>query len=361
MTLGSTDASRWKETLAPYAVPSWSRGIAAIVTSLLPYLAITAAMYLLLSVSVWLTIALMIPAAGFLVRTFVVFHDCCHGSLLPSRRANTFFGGVLGLAVLTPYSAWRREHAIHHGTAGDLDRRGIGDVETLTVDEYHARPRGGRIAYRAFRNPLIMFGLGPMFAMIIGPRIVVPSMRPRVRNSVLAMDLALALAIGALVWAIGPIDMLIIWLPVAMLAGVGGIFLFYVQHQFEDVYWQRNENWSYFDAALQGSSYLNLPRLLHFFSANIGYHHLHHLNARIPHYNLPRAHHASPRFAEVPTLSIAQGMRCVRFKLFDERAGKMVTFAQARRVAAASTGSTAPVASAASGASPATPATVSVS
>jgi omega-6 fatty acid desaturase (delta-12 desaturase) len=330
----SPSDSGWKETLAPYSAASWSQGTLAVVTSLLPYLALTVAMYLLLSVSVWLTIALMVPAAAFLVRTFVIFHDCTHGSLFPSRRANTIVGGVLGLFVLTPFSAWRHEHAVHHGTAGDLDRRGVGDVETLTVDEYNDLPLSGRFAYRAFRNPAIMFTIGPIVAMIIGPRIASRTMRPRLRNSVLVMDAALVVAMGLLVWAVGPIDLLIILLPVAMIAGAGGIWLFYVQHQFEDVYWQRHESWSYFEAALQGCSFLDLPAIGHFFSANIGYHHLHHLNARIPHYNLPAAHRADPRFAQVPTLSVRQGLQCTRFKLFDERVGKMVTFGQARSYAA---------------------------
>ncbi|MBO0769757.1 MAG: fatty acid desaturase [Solirubrobacterales bacterium] len=325
-----TTRTPWKAILAPYTEPCARRGSAAIVTSVLPYLALTVAMYLLYTISPLLSLVLLLPAAGFLVRTFVVFHDCAHGSLLPSRRANAIFGNILGVLVLAPYAAWRHEHAVHHATHGDLDRRGTGDVETLTVREYNERGWGGRFAYRAFRNPLIMFGLGPIFAMIIRPRLISADMRPRIRNSILANDLALAVVGVAVGWLFGWWQLLIIWLPTAMIAGAAGIFLFYVQHQFEDAYWERGDDWSYYDAALRGSSYLKLPAILNFFSANIGFHHLHHLNARIPSYHLPEAHRSSPDFAKVPTLTMLDGVRCVRYKLWDEQSRRMVGFAEAR-------------------------------
>jgi omega-6 fatty acid desaturase (delta-12 desaturase) len=317
------------DKLAPFAVPSLMRGLLAIATSALPYLALCVAMYLLLTVSDLLPLVLAIPAAGFLVRVFVVFHDCAHGSLLPSRRANAVLGSVLGLFVLSPFRRWRHDHAVHHATSGDLDRRGVGDIPTLTVEEYWGRSRRGRLAYRMLRNPLVMFGLGPVFAMIIGPRIVSRGARPRMRNSVLGTDAVLLILLGVACWAIGWRAFLIVWAPAALLAGSIGIWLFYVQHQFEDAYWQNRENWSYADAALCGSSYLKLPVVLQFFTGNIGLHHVHHLNARIPNYNLQRAHNASPRLADVPTLSLWDALRAVRFKLWDERAGRLVTFAQA--------------------------------
>jgi acyl-lipid omega-6 desaturase (Delta-12 desaturase) len=266
-----------------------------------------------------------------LLRVFVMFHDCAHGSLLPSRRANAVLGTVLGLLVLSPFRRWRHDHAVHHATSGDLDRRGVGDIVTLTVAEYRARRWRGRAAYRLIRNPLVMFGLGPVFAMIVGPRIVARGARPRMRNSVLGTDVALAVAVGGLCLLIGWRAFLIVWAPAALVAGSVGIWLFYVQHQFEDAYWQSGDVWSYADAALRGSSYLKLPRVLQFFTGNIGLHHVHHLNARIPNYNLRRAHAASPMFASVPTLSLWSGLRSVRFKLWDEQAGRLVTFAQARR------------------------------
>jgi omega-6 fatty acid desaturase (delta-12 desaturase) len=307
----------------------------SVATSALPYLVLCVLMYLALSVSVVLTLALAIPAAGFLVRVFVVFHDCAHGSLLPSKRANAVVGSVLGLFVLSPFRRWRHDHAVHHATSGDLDRRGVGDVITLTISEYEARTPRGRLTYRLIRNPLIMFGLGPVIAMVIGPRLVSRGTRRRMRNSVLGTDVALVVVVSGLVWLMGWQAFLIVWAPSALLAGSVGIWLFYVQHQFEDAYWQSSDEWSYADAALRGSSYLKLPTVLRFFTGNIGLHHVHHLNARIPNYNLPRAHAASPMFAAVPTLSIWDGVRSVRLKLWDEQANRLVTFAQARRSLAA--------------------------
>jgi acyl-lipid omega-6 desaturase (Delta-12 desaturase) len=323
--------SPWREVLAPFAVPSLRRGLLAVATSAFPYLALCVLMYLTLAISPVLTLVLAIPAAGFLVRVFVVFHDCAHGSLLPSKRANAIVGSVLGVFVLSPFRRWRHDHAVHHATSGDLDRRGVGDVITLTITEYQARSPRGRLAYRLIRNPLVMFGLGPVIAMVIGPRLVARGARRRMRNSVLGTDVALVVLVGGLCWLIGWQAFLIVWAPAALLAGSVGIWLFYVQHQFEDAYWQSSADWNYADAALRGSSYLRLPPVLQFFTGNIGLHHVHHLNARIPNYNLPRAHNASPMFAAVPTLSLWDGVRSVRLKLWDEQANRLVTFAQARR------------------------------
>jgi acyl-lipid omega-6 desaturase (Delta-12 desaturase) len=321
----------WREAIAPFATPCLKRGLLAVATSVLPYAALSVAIYLTLGVSPALSAVLIVLAAGFLVRVFVMFHDCAHGSLLPSRRANAMLGSFLGLLVLSPFCRWRHDHAVHHATSGDLDRRGVGDVLTLTVAEYRARTWRGRLGYRLLRNPVVMFGVGPVFAMVIGPRLVARDARPRMRSSVIRTDAALVLVVGALCWLIGWRDFLIVWAPSALLAGSVGIWLFYVQHQFEDAYWQRDDDWNYADAALRGSSHLKLPRLLQFFTGNIGLHHVHHLNARIPNYHLPRAHASSPVFATVPTLSLRDGLRAVRFKLWDEQAGRLVTFAQAHR------------------------------
>jgi omega-6 fatty acid desaturase (delta-12 desaturase) len=319
----------WSVALAPYAEPRLSRSLLEIATSVVPYLGLSVAMYLAVKVSVLLVLVLAIPTGGFLVRTFILFHDCSHGSLMRSRRANAWLGAFLGLFVLAPFRRWRHDHAVHHATSGDLERRGVGDVPTLTVAEYQMRSRRGQLAYRAFRNPLVMFGLGPLFAMIVGPRLVTRAQRPRMRHSVLGTDLALLVVAGGLCWLIGWSTFLLVWGPAAMLAGSAGIWLFYVQHQFEDAYWQSAEQWSYADAALCGSSYLKLPKVLQFFSGNIGLHHVHHLNARIPNYNLQRAHDENSMFHGVPTLSLWDGLRSVRLKLWDEDRGRLVTFTQA--------------------------------
>jgi omega-6 fatty acid desaturase (delta-12 desaturase) len=321
----------WRETLAPYAKPHLGRSLRDLATSVLPYLALSVAMYAALKVSYLLVLVIAIPAAGFLVRTFILFHDCSHGSFLASRRANLWLGTVLGLFVYSPFLRWRHDHAIHHATSGDLDRRGGGDVRTLTVSEYQALPPRARLGYRLFRNPLVMFGIGPIVALLVGPRIVAKSARPRMRQSVLGTNVALALLIVALCWLVGWRDYLLIQAPTLLLAGSAGIWLFYVQHQFEDAYWESADTWSYADAALRGSSYLKLPRVLQFFSGNIGLHHVHHLSARIPNYNLQRAHDENAIFHEVPTLSLGDGLRAVRLKLWDEKHRRMVTFAEARR------------------------------
>jgi acyl-lipid omega-6 desaturase (Delta-12 desaturase) len=325
------DTAAWRDALAPYAQARWGRGLLGIATSLLPYLGLSVLMYIMLEDSVLLALALSIPTAGFLARTFIMFHDCTHGSLLPSRRGNRWFGAVLGAFVLAPFRRWRHDHAVHHASSGDLHRRGVGDIPMLTVAEYQSRSWRGRVAYRLFRNPVVMFGLGPVFAMMIGPRIATRAQRPRLRRSVLGTDLALAVVIGALCWLIGWQDFLLVWGPAALITGAVGIWLFYVQHQFEDVCWQSGEQWTFVDAALSGSSYLKLPPPLQFFTGNIGLHHVHHLNARIPNYNLQRAHDKTGLFRDVPVLTLRDGLRAVRLKLWDEQQGRLVTFAQSHK------------------------------
>ena len=333
----SLEPSGWSETLAPYARPNPRRSALDIATSVVPYIALWVLMYLSLSVSYLLTLALAIPAAGFPVRSFIVFHDCTHGSFMRSKRANAWVGTTVGLIVFQCFRAWKHEHAIHHATAGDLDRRGVGDVDTITVAEYESKRWQGRLAYRVFRNPLVMFGIVPFVAMLIVPRIPEKGARPRIRNAVWATNAALIVLIGALCWLIGWRQFLEIQVPVLMISGATGIWLFYVQHQFEDVYWESAGHWSYADAALRGSSYLKLPKVLQFFTGNIGLHHVHHLSARIPNYNLQRAHDDNPIFHGVPVLSLVDGVRAVRLKLYDEDQGRMVTWAQARRSRAAGT------------------------
>jgi omega-6 fatty acid desaturase (delta-12 desaturase) len=233
--------------------------------------------------------------------------------------------------VYTPFHSWRHEHAVHHATAGDLDRRGMGDVETLTVAEYAGSSRGRRIAYRLMRNPFVLLGVGPLWALILEPRLVPGWARVRFGRKILATDAALVALLGGLFALAGWQAVLLVQLVPAMLAGAVGIWLFYVQHQFEDVYWERKDRWRYVESALRGSSYLRLPRILQFFTGNIGLHHVHHLNARIPNYNLQRAHDENPLFHNVRQLSFWDAVLALRLKLYDERSGRLVTFAQARR------------------------------
>jgi len=330
-SLQSPSNAPWRRTLTPYERPHLGRGVADIATSVVPYAALTVLMYLAVDSSLLLVLALAIPAAGFLVRTFIVFHDCAHGSFLPSKRANAWLGSVLGLLVFESFAKWRHSHAVHHATAGDLDRRGVGDVHTLTVAEYRASGWRRRLGYRLFRNPLVMFGLGPLYGMVIHPRLVPRSARPRIRRSVIATNLALAALVATLCLLMGWREYLLVQGPIVLLAGAAGVWLFYVQHQFEDTYWQSAGDWSYADAALRGSSHLKLPKPLQFFTGNIGLHHVHHLSTRIPNYNLQRAHDENPIFHGVPTLSLWDGLRAVRLKLWDEDTRQLLTFAEARR------------------------------
>ena len=321
----------WHDTLAPYAQPRLGRSVVEVATSVVPYLALSGVIYATLGVSIFLTLALAIPTAGFLVRTFIVFHDCGHGSMLPSKRANAYLGAFTGLLVLAPFTRWRHDHAVHHATSGDLERRGVGDVLTLTVAEYRARTPRGRLAYRLIRNPLVMFGLGPVFAMIIGPRVVAKGARPRMRNSVLATDLALATIAAGLCLLIGWQQFLLVWAPSAMLAGSVGIWLFYVQHQFEDAYWQSADDWTYAEAGLRGSSYLRLPKVLQFFTGSIGLHHVHHVAPRIPNYRLQSCHDAHPLFARSPVVRLRSAMASLRLALWDEDRQRLIAFRDVTR------------------------------
>jgi acyl-lipid omega-6 desaturase (Delta-12 desaturase) len=321
----------WRDVLAPYERPRVARSLLDLATSVVPYLALLVVIYLVRDISLLLVLALAVPAAGFMLRTYIMFHDCAHGSFLPSKRANAWLGVGLGLLVYSSFHSWRHSHAVHHATAGDLDRRGVGDVPTLTVAEYRASSRGRRLGYRLFRNPLVMFGLGPIYAMALRPRLFSRSDRARIRRSVMATNVALAVVVGLACWLVGWRTYLLVQWPATLLAGSAGVWLFYVQHQFEDTYWRSAGDWSYADAALRGSSHLKLPSVLRFFTGNIGLHHVHHLSARVPNYNLQRAHDETAIFHEVPTLSLWDGLRAVRLKLWDEDRGRLVTFAEAQR------------------------------
>jgi acyl-lipid omega-6 desaturase (Delta-12 desaturase) len=320
----------WRERLAPYARPDARRSAWDVATSVVPYLELTALMYATAHISVALTLLIALPTAGFLVRTFIVFHDCAHGSFLPSRRGNAWLGTVCGLLVYSPFHSWRHEHNVHHATSGDLDRRGKGDVDTLTVAEYTALSAAGRLGYRLIRNPFVMLVAGPIWALLLEPRLVPGWARARYGRKILATDAALVALVGGLCLALGWQTVLLVQLPTAMLAGATGIWLFYVQHQFEGVYWKRRADWDYTEASLHGSSHLRLPRVLQFFTGNIGLHHVHHLNARIPNYNLQRAHDENEVFHGVHELTLWDGIRAFSLKLYDEDTGRLVGFAGAR-------------------------------
>jgi omega-6 fatty acid desaturase (delta-12 desaturase) len=326
----------WHEGLAPYMKPSMPLSILDLATSVVPFIAGWIGMYLAYeNVGYWLSIILALPTAGFLLRTFIVFHDCTHGSFMPTKRANHIVGAITGFLVWTPFARWGHQHAVHHGSAGDLDRRGVGDVHTLTVSEYRALDWKGRLLYRLFRNPLVMFTIGPIYSLMVMPRIVPKDARPRIRHSVILTNLALVAVITGLCFLVGPWAFFIIEGPVVLLAGMAGVWLFYVQHQFEDVYWESSDQWSYADAALRGSSYLKLPKVLQWFSGNIGLHHVHHLSAKVPNYHLQAAHDNNEIFHDVPVLTFWKSLGCTRFKVIDDDTGRLLTWAEVRQMEAA--------------------------
>ena len=326
----------WQSAVAKFQTPSAWRASWQILNTLVPYAATWYLMYLSLQVSLWLALPLAVLAGALLVRIFIIFHDCGHDSFFRSRLANDITGFCAGVLVLTPYYHWRWEHAQHHATSGDLERRGIGDIWTMTVEEYLAASRGKRFAYRLARNPLLLFLVGPVYLFVFRERFPVRSAGSRERNSVWWVNLAIAAMLILMGWAFGFVPYLILMTIAISVAGIGGVWLFYVQHQFEEVYWERGEKWDYTAAALQGSSYYKLPAVLRWFSGNIGYHHIHHLSPRVPNYNLGRCHESAEIFREVKPLGLFKSLKSARLHLWDESSRRLVSFRamwRARRAA----------------------------
>jgi omega-6 fatty acid desaturase (delta-12 desaturase) len=315
-----------KENVAKFQSASWWRARWQVVNSFLPYGLLWFAMDRALSVSYWLMLPTAILAAGFLVRIFIIFHDCGHGSFFKSKRANNAAGALAGVLLLTPYRHWRWQHALHHGTAGDLDRRGSGDIWTLTVEEYLRSTRWQRLAYRLARNPIVLFVIAPLYVFAVHHRFAASTAPARERQSVHRTNSALlgiALVMSAL---IGLKAFLLIQLTVSGIAGALGLWLFYVQHQFEGAFWERSENWNYTAAALQGSSFYKLPRILQWFTGNIGFHHIHHLSPRIPNYHLQQCHEADPFFNTIQPITLLASLRFLTFRLWDEQHKVFVGF-----------------------------------
>jgi acyl-lipid omega-6 desaturase (Delta-12 desaturase) len=274
----------------------------------------------------WITLALAVIAAGVLVRIFILFHDCCHGSFFSSRRANTILGYVSGILIFTPFEDWRHAHAVHHATAGDLDRRGTGDIWTMTTEEYLAAPRRKRLAYRIYRNPFILFIPGPVLLFLFFQRFSTKGAKERERNSVALTNLAILLVVVVASFTIGLRTYLLIQFPVIVIAGSLGLWLFYLQHQFEKVYWARHEFWDPVRVALEGSSYLKLPKILQWFTGNIGLHHIHHARPTIPNYNLQRCFDNVPAFQAVEPLTIRTSLKSLGLGLYDEKQKKLISF-----------------------------------
>ena len=322
----SAAANVSKENVTRFQVASLGRARWQLINSFVPYVLLWVAMVYVLAVSYWLMLPLALLAAGFLARIFIIFHDCGHGSFFKSQRANNAIGTISGLLNLTPYRHWRWQHAIHHGTAGDLDRRGSGDIWTLTVQEYLQSSPWKRLAYRLARNPLVLFAIAPLYVFVVHHRFAVAEAPKRERQSVHRTNwMLLGIAVG-MSSIIGLKQFLLIQITVSAFAGAAGLWLFYVQHQFQGAYWARTDKWNYTDAALKGSSFYKLPKVLQWFTGNIGFHHIHHLSPRIPNYHLQRCHEADPFFKGIKPVTLITSLESIKFRLWDEQHNVFVGF-----------------------------------
>ncbi|MFC4809729.1 fatty acid desaturase [Paenibacillus sp. GCM10023250] len=340
MTL-SKSLNYLRKLLAPYERSSWPRSVWQLFNTFVPLILLWYGAYRSLSVSYLLTLAIALVAAGLMVRVFIIFHDCCHGSFFANRTANEIIGTLAGVLTLSPFRQWRNSHAIHHATNGNLDRRGTGDIWTLTVDEYVALPLFKRIGYRIYRNPLILFGLGPIYVFLIDYRFNRKKAKTAERLNTHLTNLGIAALAALLCEAVGWQAFVLIQAPIFLVSGVAGFWLFYVQHQFEHSYFEKNENWSYVDAALNGSSFYKLPGILQWFSGNIGYHHIHHLSPRVPNYFLERTHDENPMLNGVRPVTLISSLRSLRFRIWDEHRKQLMGFGYVKQYRAAQSGKSA--------------------
>jgi omega-6 fatty acid desaturase (delta-12 desaturase) len=331
------EASNWSRILARYRNPSAARSLVEIAITLGPFVALWAATWLGLYFGYWISLVLAIPAAGFLVRLFMIQHDCGHGSFFRSKALNDWIGRVLGVLTFTPYDFWRHTHAVHHASSGNLTRRGMGDIDTLTVREYLALSRLGRLRYRAYRHPLVMFGIGPIYMFILQHRLPIGLMRDGWRPwlSTMLTNLGIVAIAAVLIYFIGLKAFLLVHLPIIVLAAAAGVWLFYVQHQFEETLWAQEPSWNRQEAALHGSSHYDLPGVLRWMTANIGVHHVHHLSSGIPFYRLRDVLRDHPELGNVGRLTLMQSFSCIRLVLWDESSRKLVSFRELRAIRAA--------------------------
>ena len=329
-------AREWAIRLNPYRKPSVPRSLWELAVTLLPFAAAWVAMMVAVAYGqFWLYALLILPTAGLLVRLFMIQHDCGPGSFFPVRSANDWTGRALGVLTMTPYDHWTRGHAVHHATAGNLDARGIGDVDTLTVEEYLGRSRLGRLRYRCYRHPAVMFGLGPAYLFLLQNRLPIGFMRKtKCWVSTMGTNAALAGMALLLIWIVGLVPFLLVHLSIVLLAASAGVWLFYVQHQFEETHWSSGPSWAMHEAALHGSSHYDLPGVLRWFTANIGIHHVHHLVSRIPYYRLTEVLRDNPELREVGRVTLLQSLGGVRLVLWDESRRRLVSFREARRTRA---------------------------
>ena len=331
-----TQKFKWQGIVSKYAYPETWRSLWQVCNSVIPFLGMWYLMYRSLAIGYWLTLLLAVPTAGFMVRCFIIFHDCCHGSFLRTMKANDRLGLVLGLLVLTPFQQWKHSHAIHHATAGDLDRRGIGDVYTMTVEEYIASPWYKKLGYRIMRNPMILFTITSFLIFTVTHRFYEKNAGKRERSSVIWTNLALAAVVGWIVLEIGWEAFLLVEIPILLIACSAGVWLFYVQHNFDPTYWERHADWEFFNAGMDGSSFYKLPKVLQWFTGNIGFHHIHHLSPRIPNYKLEKCHNENPMF-QIEPLTFTDSLKSLFFRLWDEKEKTLVGWSALKKYQGART------------------------
>jgi len=320
--------SDWITIISRYNKPDSLKSWWQITNSLVPYIILWVAMVKTIEISYWLTLLLSVPAAGFMVRIFIIFHDCGHGSFFKSQKMNKVIGIIMGLIVFTPYHKWHHDHKVHHQTVGNLDKRGVGDVKTLTVEEYSGLSSWKKFSYRFYRNPFFLFGIAPLLLFVLQHRFTKSSMSVREKMYVHLTTMALIAAITILIMFIGWKTYLLIQLPILYIATVHGVWLFYVQHQYRDVLWEEEAGWDYMTTALHGSSWFKLPALLNWFTGNIGFHHIHHLSPRVPNYNLKKCHYENTIFHSVKPLTFFSAFESLLLRLYDVKKKRMIRFSE---------------------------------
>lgn len=327
---GTFNWSEFSKNIEKYQKSSLPKGIWQIANTLIPYIGLWVIIIYSLSVSWWIAPFLIPIAAGFLVRLFIIFHDCGHGSYFKSQRANQIVGMVFGILSFTPYYKWHNQHLRHHATVGNLDKRGIGDVWTMTIEEYEGSSKWNRLKYRVYRNPLIMFGFGSIYVFLIQNRLTNKNMTKREKTNIWFTNAVLTAIFVIMSLAVGFVTFVVIQLSILYVAAISGLWLFYLQHQYEDVSWFRNKEWNFRTVALNGSSYVKFPKILQWFSGNIGFHHIHHMNARIPNYNLARCYRENSVFNEVKPVTFTMSLKSLKLRLWDENLQKLVSFKERR-------------------------------
>lgn len=333
--LNDQDNKTWVGIVRRYNYPDNKKSIWQIINSLGPCLLIWYLMYYSIEISYWITVGLAFLAAGFLVRIFIIFHDCGHGSFFSSRLANNITGTILGCLTFTPSVKWHNDHAIHHSTVGDLDRRGVGDVWTITVEEYKSFTPGKKLIYRLYRNPVIIFGISSFLLFVVLFRFPKTSMKKSELWSVIITNIFFIVYITGLSLLIGFKTFAMIQLPITYISTSAGVWLFYLQHQYSDVVWTRHEDWDYKTIALKGCSYLKFPRILQWFTGNIGFHHIHHLSPRIPNYKLEKCHKENRMFNQVKPVTFVPSLRAMRLRLWNEEQNKLISFSEFNRISMA--------------------------